>query len=410
MSRFEYRAKNLDGQTVHGEVMAATSSEALQLLRRQDVLVTGLQEKAERVFNLSGHLTSWSPRWNWRGVSNKELVVFTHQLATLIRAGVPLLECLDILSSEAENPALQQVVKHIREDVEGGALLAHALKRNPTVFNEFYRSMVEVGEMTGRLDESLTQLAVYLDKQAQLRAKIFSGLAYPALLLAVALIVLVFLLIWVVPLFSGLFQDMGESLPWLTQVVIDLAEGVRDHFVLLAAFGGSLVMGIRWFLKNPKSRQAIDGWLLGVPLFGSVIQKAATVRFSRTLGFLVRRGVPLLSALGVAGTVTGNKIFEQSIKLAAIAIQNGRPLSETLRAGQIFPTMVPQMIKVGESTGSMDVMLEKIADLFEQEVDRTVATLTSVLEPFIILVVGCGIALVVVAMYLPIFSIGSVIG
>ena len=410
MSRFEYRAKNLDGQTVHGEVMAATSSEALQLLRTQDVLVTGLQEKAERVFNLSGHLTSWSPRWNWRGVSNKELVVFTHQLATLIRAGVPLLECLDILSSEAENPALQQVVKHIREDVEGGALLAHALKRNPTVFNEFYRSMVEVGETTGRLDESLTQLAVYLDKQAQLRAKIFSGLAYPALLLAVALIVLVFLLIWVVPLFSGLFQDMGESLPWLTQVVIDLAEGVRDHFFLLAAFGGSLGMGIRWFLKNPKSRQAIDGWLLGVPLLGSVIQKAATVRFSRTLGFLVRRGVPLLSALGVAGTVTGNKIFEQSIKLAAIAIQNGRPLSETLRAGQIFPTMVPQMIKVGESTGSMDVMLEKIADLFEQEVDRTVATLTSVLEPFIILVVGCGIALVVVAMYLPIFSIGSVIG
>ena len=410
MPRFEYRAKNLDGQTVHGEVMAATSSEALQLLRRQDVLVTGLEEKAERVFNLSGHLTSWSPRWNWRGVSNKELVVFTHHLATLIRAGVPLLECLDILSSEAENPALQQVVKHIREDVEGGALLAHALKRNPTVFNEFYRSMVEVGETTGRLDESLTQLAVYLDKQAQLRAKIFSGLAYPAMLLAVALIVLVFLLIWVVPLFSGLFQDMGESLPWLTQVVIDLAEGVRDHFFLLAAFGGSLVMGIRWFLKNPKSRQAIDGWLLGVPLLGSVIQKAATVRFSRTLGFLVRRGVPLLSALGVAGTVTGNKIFEQSIKLAAIAIQNGRPLSETLRAGQIFPTMVPQMIKVGESTGSMDVMLEKIADLFEQEVDRTVATLTSVLEPFIILVVGCGIALVVVAMYLPIFSIGSVIG
>ncbi|HSF07891.1 MAG TPA: type II secretion system F family protein, partial [Nitrospirales bacterium] len=401
MPRFEYRAKNLDGQTVHGEVLAATSSEALQLLRRQDVLVIGLQEKVERVFNLSGQLTGWSRRWSWRGVSSKELVVFTHQLATLIRAGVPLLECLDILSSEAENPTLQQVVKHIREDVEGGTLLAHALKRNPTVFNEFYRSMVEVGETTGRLDESLTQLAVYLDKQAQLRAKIFSGLAYPALLVAVAMIVLVFLLIWVVPLFSGLFQDMGESLPWLTQVVIDVAEGVRDHFFLLAAFWGSLVMGIRWILKNPKSRQAIDGWVLGVPLLGAVIQKAATVRFSRTLGFLVRRGVPLLSALSVAGTVTGNKIFEQSINLAAIAIQNGRPLSETLRAGHVFPPMVPQMIKVGESTGSIDVMLEKIADLFEQEVDRTVATLTSVLEPCIILVVGCGIALVVVAMYLP---------
>ncbi len=410
MPRFEYRAKNSDGQTVHGEVLASTFSEALQLLRKQDVLVTYLQEKVERVFNLSGQLTGWSSQWSWRGVRSKELVVFTHQLATLIRAGVPLLECLDLLSSEAENPTLQQVVKHIREDVEGGTLLAHALKRNPTLFNEFYRSMVEVGETTGRLDESLTQLAVYLDKQAQLRAKIFSGLAYPALLVAVAMIVLVFLLIWVVPLFSGLFQDMGESLPWLTQVVIDLAEGVRDHVFLLAAFLGSLVMGIRWLLKNPNSRQAIDGWVLGVPLLGSVIQKAATVRFSRTLGFLVRRGVPLLFALGVAGTVTGNKVFEQSIKLAITAIQDGRPLSETLRAGQVFPPMVPQMIKVGESTGSIDVMLEKIADLFEQEVDRTVATLTSVLEPFIILVVGCGIALVVVAMYLPIFSIGSVIG
>ena len=410
MPTFEYRAKNGTGQTVQGEVLAANSGEALQFLRGQDVLVTYLHEKVERVGNFSDQLARWSRQWNLRGVSSKELVVFTHQLATLIRAGVPLLECLDILSSEAGNPTLQQVVKRIREDVEGGTLLAHALKRYPTVFHEFYRSMVEVGETTGRLDESLTQLAVYLDKQAQLRAKIFSGLAYPALLVTVALVVLVFLLIWVVPLFSGLFQDMGESLPWLTQAVIDLAEGVRRYFFQLVTLLGSLVMGIRWMLKNPKSRQAIDGWVLGAPLLGSVIQKAATVRFARTLGFLVRRGVPLLTALDVAGTVTGNKVFEQSIKLATTAVQDGRPLSETLRAGQVFPSMVPQMIKVGESTGSIDVMLEKIADLFEQEVDRTVATLTSVLEPFIILVVGCGIALVVVAMYLPIFSIGSVIG
>jgi len=410
MPTFEYRAKNGTGQTVQGEVLAANSGEALQFLRGQDVLVTYLHEKVERVWNFSDQLARWSRQWNLRGVSSKELVVFTHQLATLIRAGVPLLECLDILSSEAGNPTLQQVVKRIREDVEGGTLLAHALKRYPTVFHEFYRSMVEVGETTGRLDESLTQLAVYLEKQAQLRAKIFSGLAYPALLVTVALVVLVFLLIWVVPLFSGLFQDMGESLPWLTQAVIDVAEGVRHYFFQLVTLLGSLVMGIRWMLKNPKSRQAIDGWVLGAPLLGSVIQKAATVRFARTLGFLVRRGVPLLTALGVAGTVTGNKVFEQSIKLATTAVQDGRPLSETLRAGQVFPSMVPQMIKVGESTGSIDVMLEKIADLFEQEVDRTVATLTSVLEPFIILVVGCGIALVVVAMYLPIFSIGSVIG
>ena len=410
MPTFEYSAKNGTGQTVQGEVLAATSREALQLLRGQDVMVIRLQEKVERVFDLSGRLTGLSRRWISRGVSSKELVVFTHQLATLIRAGVPLLECLDILSAEAENPTLQQVVTRIREDVEGGVLLAHSLKNYPSIFHEFYRSMVEVGETTGRLDESLAQLAVYLDKHAQLRAKIFSGLAYPALLVAVATTVLVFLLIWVVPLFSGLFQDMGESLPWLTQVVIDVAEGFRRNFLLLAILSGCLVMGIRWMLNNPKSRHAIDGLILRTPLLGDVFRKAAIVRFARTLGFLVHRGVPLLTALGVAGTVTGNKVLEQSIKLATTDVQDGRPLSETLRASHVFPPMVTQMIKVGESTGSLDAMLDKIADLFEQEVDRTVATLTSVLEPCIILVVGCGIALVVVAMYLPIFSIGSVIG
>lgn len=410
MPTFEYMAKNGAGQTVQGVVSAATSGEALQVLRGQDVMVTRLQEKVERVFNLSSRLTGWSSRWSSRSVTNKELVVFTHQLATLIRAGVSLLECLDILSSEAENSTLQQVVTRIREDVEGGTLLAHALKNYPTIFHEFYRSMVEVGETTGRLDESLAQLAVYLDKHAQLRAKIFSGLAYPALLVAVAMIVLVFLLIWVVPLFSGLFQDMGESLPWLTQVVIDVAEGFRRYFFLLALFFGCLVMGIRWMLKDPKSRQAIDGLVLRIPLIGAVFRKAAIVRFARTLGFLVHRGVPLLTALGVAGTVTGNKVLEQSIKLSTMDVQDGRPLSETLRASTVFPPMVTQMIKVGESTGSLDAMLDKIADLFEQEVDRTVATLTSVLEPCVIVVVGCGIALVVVAMYLPIFSIGSVIG
>ncbi len=410
MPTFLYLAKNSGGQTVQGEVLAASSREALQRLREQEVLVTRLQEKVERVFTLSDYLSGWSHRWSSRGVSGKELVVFTHQLATLIRAGVPLLECLDILSGEAENSTLQQVVTRIRQDVTGGTLLAHALRNYPTIFHEFYRSMVEVGESTGRLDESLAQLAVYLDKHAQLRAKIFSGLAYPALLVFVAMLVLIFLMIWVVPLFSGLFQDMGESLPWLTQMVIDVAEGFKNYFFLLLSLFGCLVLGVRWMLKDPKSRQVIDGLVLRTPLFGDVFRKAAIVRFARTLGFLIHRGVPLLTALGVSGTVTGNKVLEQSIKLSTTAVEDGRPLSETLRASHVFPPMVTQMIKVGESTGSLDAMLDKIADLFEQEVDRTVATLTSVLEPCVILVVGCGIALVVVAMYLPIFSIGSVIG
>ncbi len=337
-------------------------------------------------------------------------MVFTHQFATLIRAGVPLLECLDILGTEVENPAWEPLVRRIRAEVEQGSLLAKALGHFPTIFHEFYRNMVEVGETTGRLDESLSQLAVYLDKQAQLRAKIISALAYPVLLITVALTVLVFLLVWVVPLFSGLFLEFGESLPWLTQAVIYLADYLRGHALVFVGLLGSLVLGSRLMLTNVKSRQVIDGVLLHLPLLGAIIRKSAIVRFARTLGFLVRRGIPLLTGLSVAATVTGNTVIEQSIKGLVADVQEGKPLSETLRASGVFPPMVTQMIKVGESTGSLDTMLEKIADLFEQEVDRVVATLTSVLEPCVIVVVGGGIALVVVAMYLPIFSIGSIIG
>lgn len=317
---------------------------------------------------------------------------------------------MDILGAEGDNQAWTPVVSHIRAEVEQGALLAQSLGHFPAIFYEFYRRMVEVGETTGRLDESLSQLAVYLDKQAQLRAKILSALAYPALLVTVAMTVFVFLLIWVVPLFSGLFKEFGESLPWLTQMVLDLSDGLRSHALVLVSLLGILVLGSRIILANPKSRQILDGVLLRLPLIGAIFRKSAIVRFARTLGFLVRRGVPLLSGLSVAATVTGNSVMEQSIIKVATDVQEGKPLSETLRASGMFPPMVTQMIKVGESTGSLDTMLEKIADLFEQEVDRVVATLTSVLEPCVIVVVGSGIALVVVAMYLPIFSIGSIIG
>lgn len=391
---------------MQGEITATTSHEAIQGLRRQDLLVTRLIEKVPHGIDVS----QWTFSWRNPRVTSKELVLFTHQFATLIRAGVPLLECLDILGTETENPAWQPVLSRIRGDIERGVLLTKALGHFPTIFHEFYRRMVEVGETTGRLDESLSQLAVYLDKQAQLRAKILSALAYPALLVTVAFTVLVFLLVWVVPLFSGLFQEFGESLPWLTQVVIHLADGIREHALVLVGLLASLVIGCRLMLTNARSRHAIDGVLLRLPFLGAIFRKSAIVRFARTLGFLVRRGVPLLTALSVAGTVTGNTVIEQSLRVVAADVQDGKSLSETLRASGMFPPMVTQMIKVGEATGSLDAMLEKIADLFEQEVDRVVATLTSVLEPCVIVVVGSGIALVVVAMYLPIFSIGSVIG
>ena len=348
--------------------------------------------------------------WRTPQVTHKDLVLFTHQFATLIRAGVPLLECLDILGAEVDNRAWKPIVSRIRTEVEQGALLAEALGNFPLIFHEFYRRMVEVGETTGRLDESLSQLAGYLEKQAQLRAKIVSALTYPTLLVTVAMMVFVFLLIWVVPLFSGLFQEFGESLPWLTQMVLDLSHALRKHALLFVSLLGILALGSRMIVAHTKSRQVMDGIVFRLPLFGAMFRKSAIVRFARTLGFLVRRGVPLLSGLSVAATVTGNSVMKHSILNVATEVQDGKPLSETLRASGAFPPMVTQMIKVGESTGSLDTMLEKIADLFEQEMDRVIARLTAVLEPCVIVMVGSGIALIVVAMYLPIFSIGTLIG
>ena len=406
MAMFQYMGKSLEGQSVQGEIMATSSQEAIQRLRQQDMFITRLTEKSGwGLDSRQWYVSLKKPR-----VSSKDLVLFTHQFATLVRAGVPLLECLDIVGTEVENPEWQPVLSRIRTEVEQGALLAQALGHFPTIFHDFYRRMVEAGESTGRLDESLSQLAGYLDKQAQLRAKIISALSYPAMLVTVALTVFVFLLIWVVPLFSGLFQEFGESLPWLTQMVLDISVGLRTHSLVFVGLLGGLIVGSRFLLSTVKSRQFMDGLLLRLPLIGSMFRKSAIVRFARTLGFLVRRGVPLLLGLSVAAAVTGNSVIEQRILTVVSEVQDGKPLSETLRASGAFPLMVTQMIKVGESTGSLDAMLEKIADLFEQEVDRVIATFTSVLEPCVIVIVGGGIALVVIAMYLPIFSIGSIIG
>ncbi len=409
MPTFEYSGTDGLGRRMTGEIMAATSKEAVHLLRRQELLVTRLQEKVGEAFKTKETQGGWSFA---NRVTSKDLVVFTHQLATLIRAGVPLLECLDLLGAEVGSPRFKQVLQSIRKRVEGGTFLAQALSRHPDIFPPMYVSLVEVGESTGRLDESLAQLAKYLEKQAQLRAKILSSLAYPALLVGVALSVLIFLCVWVVPLFSGLFAEMGESLPWLTQVVIGMAEGLRDYGLILLVLGAVTLWGAKGLVQQSVIREKMDGMLLTIPLLGSVLRKAAVVRFARTLGSLVQHGLPLLQALDLTRAVVGNRVLERGIQEALKQVEQGVPLSESFRAQgpRLFPGMMTQMIKVGESTGSMDVMLDKIADLFEQEVDRTIATMTALVEPAIILVVGSAIAVVVIAMYLPIFSIGSIIG
>ncbi|MDR4495256.1 MAG: type II secretion system F family protein [Nitrospirales bacterium] len=409
MPTFEYSGKNSVGHLMTGEVMAATPQEAVHMLRKQELFITRLQEK----IGASVGAKETPVQWPFiQRVSSKELVGFTHQLATLIRAGVPLLECLDLLSSEAGTPRFKQVLRVIREKVEGGSFLAQALSHYPDIFPPIYVSLVEVGESTGRLDESLIQLAQYVEKQTRLRAKILSALAYPALLVGVALSVLVFLCVWVVPLFSELFSEMGEALPWLTLVVISLAEGMRDYGVSVLVLGGLVFWGVRGLLRSPGIRETQDAVLLTIPVIGPVLRKAAVVRVARTLGSLVQHGLPLLQAVDLTRGVIGNVALERGLHQALQQVEQGLPLSEALRAQGpgLFPSMMTQMIKVGESTGSMDAMLGKIADLFEQEVDRSIVAMTALVEPAIILLVGSAIAVVVIAMYLPIFSMGSIIG
>jgi len=409
MPIFEYAGMNGLGRMMTGEIRASTSQEAVQMLRRQELYVTRLQEKVGGALKPKEALPVWPIG---QRVSPKDLVSVTHQLATLIRAGVPLLECLDLLANEINSLRLKQVLLIVREKVEGGSFLAQALSLYPDIFPPVYVNLVEVGESTGRLDESLAQLAKYLEKQNQLRTKIISSLAYPALLVCVALSVLMFLCVWVVPLFSELFSEMGESLPWLTQMVIGGSEFLRDYGFMVLGFGGIALWGAKKLVKKSAIRERLDGTLLSIPVLGVVLRKAAVVRFARTLGSLVQHGLPLLQALNLTRAVVGNRRLEQGVRQAFTQVEQGVPLSEALRAQGpgLFPSMMIQMIKVGESTGSMDGMLDKIADLFEQEVDRSIATMTALIEPAIILVVGSAIAVVVIAMYLPIFSMGSIIG
>ncbi len=405
MPIFEYITKSPNGKVEEGEVSAGSSHEAVQVLRKEDVMILRLRERPPQMARIPWGFQGWG----FNRVKKRTIILFTQQLSVLIRAGVPLLECLDILAEEMEHPGFQRMVRDIQEKVERGSLFAQALENFPDTFNEFYRRMVEVGETTGRLDESLSQLALYLDKQARLKSKLLSALAYPFLLVMVALTVLWFLLIWVVPLFANLFHDMGEALPWLTQVVILVANEARAHWWVLGGVLAASTVGIKWMLNQRSGRQAVDRLLLAFPAIGPLLQKAAIVRFSRTLGYLVHRGVSLLPALAVAGAVTGNKAMERQVEVSARGVESGTPLSEAMRVGGMFPPVVTQMIKVGEATGSLDTMLDKVADLFEQEVDRGISRVTAIVEPGVIVIVGGGIALIVVAMYLPIFSMGSVI-
>ena len=406
MPVFAYIGKGRLGEAFQGEVVASDSKEAVRILRRRQMAVTQLQERPAkgRPQGLD-YFRSWGTP-----VKGRDLVAMTYQCATMLKAGIPLLECLNVLSKNSESPALQRTLSHVHHDVESGLMLAEALGKHPRIFSRFYVNMVEVGEATGMLDCLLSRLAGHMERMVALKGRVVSALAYPMTLFLVALIVLVFLLMWIVPLFTQMFDEFGQALPWLTLLVLDAGMFLKGNFFMLLVLCAAMFIGVRLLSQNAGFRRSFDKLILTVPVIGSVLRKSVIVQFSRTLGTLLHSGVTILDGLMIAGKISGNVVVKNVIQHVHDQVREGSTVAEPLRESAMFPHMVTHMIAVGEATGSLDIMLDKIADLYEQEVDRAVTSLTALCEPMVIVLLGLGIGLIVVAMYLPIFTMGSFVG
>jgi type IV pilus assembly protein PilC len=405
MAVYKWQGVSPRGEALKGE-MEATSREAVIIrLRAQRI-----QPKANAIREKGKGLDMQIPMPSFGSpVKAKDVVVFTRQFATMIDAGLPIVQCLQILSAQAETPAFRKVIGEIKDDVESGTTLAEGIRKHPKVFGDLFASMVSAGELGGILDTILVRLANYLEKAAKLKSKIKGAMIYPACIVSAAVLVTAILLVWVIPVFGEVFSSFGKALPAPTQFVINLSNLVIAWIYYLALLPVIAFFAIRYAYRTEKGRVAIDRLLLKVPVFGELIRKTAVARFTRTLGTLVSSGVPILDALAITARGSGNKVIEAAILNARSSIAAGRTIAEPLIESKVFPPMVCQMINVGETTGSLDAMLQKIADFYEEEVDNTVANLMSLMEPAVILFLGVVIGGLVVSMYLPIFQLGSVL-
>ena len=400
MATFVWTGKNRKGIMQRGEMAAKTRDEVMNSLRRQNIAVTSVQPKATGLMALS---FGGKPK-------EKDIVVFTRQFATMIDAGLPLVQCLEILSNQAENKIMARTLADIRADVESGATFADALRKHPKVFDELYVNMVAAGEAGGILDTILNRLAKHIEKSMKLKKEIKSAMVYPAVIVSVAVIVIVVLMVFVIPIFAQMFSDFGQALPALTQLVIDTSHFLQHNGIFIGAGVGLVAFSIRRWYKTPGGKKAIDKFMLKLPVFGDLIRKAAVAKFTRTLGTLISSGVPILEGLVIVSKTAGNKVIEEALMTARQSISEGKTVAEPLGKAKVFPPMVVQMISVGETTGALDAMLSKIADFYDDEVEAAVAALTSLLEPMLMVFLGVTIGTIVVAMYLPIFQLASAVG
>ena len=401
MPVFRYTGKTRAGATQRGEIEANDSASATAVLRQRQILVTSIKPKPKE---LQIKIPGFGSK-----ITEQEVVVFTRQFATMIEAGLPLVQCLDILARQAENKEFARVIGQVKTDVESGDGFADALRKHPKVYSDFYVNMVEAGEAGGILDTILARLAAYMEKAAALKSQVKGAMVYPAVIIGIAIIVVVFLLLYVIPVFADMFASFGGTLPAPTRFVMFLSDLVKAYILYAIPLVGVLIWLFKRFYKTEKGRLTVDTLLLKLPVFGPLIQKVAVAKFTRTLGTLVSSGVPIIDGLEITARTAGNKVVEGAVLSIISSIKEGQTIAEPLGRQAIFPPMVVQMIEVGENAGALDAMLNKIADFYDQEVDTAVAALTKLMEPMLMVFLGTVIGGMVVAMYLPIFKIAGAI-
>lgn len=400
MPNYSWKGRTRGGRVQEGVLVAESKDAAIAALRKQQIIVTAVTEKGKEFAlpKLGGNITS------------KEIAIFTRQFSVMIDAGLPLVQCLEILGSQQENKAFQKILLNVRQDVESGSTLADALRKHPKAFDDLFCNMVAAGEAGGILDTILQRLAQYIEKIVKLRSAVRSAMVYPTAVISIAVIV-VWVILWkVIPTFASLFEGLGASLPLPTRITIALSNFIGSWWWVIFIAVGSSAFLLHRYHKTHRGRRHIDRTLLRVPVLGMVLRKIAVARFCRTLGTLVSSGVPILEGLEITARTSGNSVVEDAIMATRRSVEEGKTIADPLKESDVFPAMVVQMVAVGEQTGALETMLSKVADFYEDEVDEATANLLALLEPIMIVVLGVVIGGIVISMYMPMFDLITKIG
>ncbi|MBW1776033.1 MAG: type II secretion system F family protein [Deltaproteobacteria bacterium] len=401
MPVFQWEGRNRRNELQRGEMEALNAEVVRANLARLRITPVKIKKKPKDLFE---NVSFLQPQ-----VRESDIILFARQFSTMIDAGLPIVQCLDILHTQQENKTFKKMLRQIMEMVEGGSTLAEALGRFPKHFDDLFVNMIAAGEAGGILDTILRRLAAYLEKAAKLKRRVKGAMTYPIIVLIIAVLVVAVILIFVIPVFSEMFSDLGGQLPLATQMVIDLSNFVKANVLYIAIAIALLAYAFHRFYKTEKGRIAIDKFVLKIPIIGILIRKVAVARFSRTMGTMLASGVAILEALDIVAKTAGNKTIENAIYTVRTGIAEGRTMADPLMETNVFPSMVCQMIAVGESTGALDAMLNKIADFYDEEVDQAVENLTAMIEPFMMVFLGITIGGLVISMYLPIFKMAGLV-